>query len=259
MRFIKKPVTIEAFQLGIDNIPDWFMNKVTANDIILHNNETEITADIKTLEGVMHANFMDYIIKGVKGEIYPCKPDIFINTYTSVNSGKGTTRFNFNAEYIHINSILNIIDNSTVLKLFSRLKRDIKHHIHKLGNQIDDKFCLCVDHPGEISDGYHTFDELYHHRTLLFNVICNQFSNLAWKSLQHHNPEENPMYDDMFIVGINTPEGQATYHCNMEYWDMFNVKELDNAPEWDGHTPEDAIKRIYSLNILIEQRKIGIE
>lgn len=103
------------------------------------------------------------------------------------------------------------------------------------------------DNIGEFSDGYHTFNELYHHRAILFAVICNQFKNLAWKSLNHSDNDE-PMYDDMFIVGINTPQGPASYHYNIEpYWDMFDVKELPKAPEWDGHTPDDAIKRIYSL------------
>ena len=79
---------------------------------------------------------------------------------------------------------------------------------------------------GNLSDGYHTFNELYHHRAVLFSV-----------------------FDGMFIVGIETPEGQATYHYDIEpYWDMFKVKELEKAPKWDGHTPEDAINRIASLS-----------
>ena len=100
---------------------------------------------------------------------------------------------------------------------------------------------------GEFSDGYHTFDELYHHRAILFSVICNTYPELAWKSKQHHDPAQ-PMYDGMFIVGIQTPEGQATYHYDMDpYWDMFHIKELETAPEWDGHTPEEAIRRISTL------------
>lgn len=103
------------------------------------------------------------------------------------------------------------------------------------------------DNIGEFSDGYHTFNELYHHRAILFAVICNQFKNLAWKSLNHSDNDE-PMYEGMFVVGINTPQGPANYHYNINpYWDMFHCKELPNAPEWDGHTPDDAIKRIYSL------------
>lgn len=106
---------------------------------------------------------------------------------------------------------------------------------------------LNSDNIGEFSDGYHTFNELYHHRAILFAVICDQFKDLAWKSLNHSDNDE-PMYDGMFIVGINTPQGPASYHYNIEpYWDMFDVKELPKAPEWDLHTPDDAIKRIYSL------------
>ena len=98
---------------------------------------------------------------------------------------------------------------------------------------------------GDLSDGYHTFNELYHHRAILFSVICNVFKNRAWKSKKHH---DGTMYDGMFIVGIDTPKGQATYHYDIDpYWDMFQVKELPNAPEWDGHTPDEAINRISTL------------
>ena len=56
------------------------------------------------------------------------------------------------------------------------------------------------------------------------------------------------MYSGMFIVGIETPKGQATYHYDINlYWDMFAVKELEYAPKWDGHTPEQAIERVASL------------
>jgi hypothetical protein len=98
---------------------------------------------------------------------------------------------------------------------------------------------------GEVSDGYHTFNELYHHRAVLFSVIVHDHRDISWKSRRHH---DGSMYDDMFIVGIDTPEGPATYHYDVDpYWDMFDCKELDNAPEWDGHTSDDAIRRISSL------------
>lgn len=99
---------------------------------------------------------------------------------------------------------------------------------------------------GDFSDGYHTFDELYHHRAVLFSVICNQNPLSAWKAKKHH---DGTMYDGMFIVGINTPEGQATYHYDINpYWEMFNVPETELAPEWDGHTPDEAIRRIGLLD-----------
>lgn len=49
----------------------------------------------------------------------------------------------------------------------------------------------------------------------------------------------------MFIVGIETNWGQATYHYDVDKcWDMFRCRELERAPEWDGHTPDQAIERI---------------
>lgn len=98
---------------------------------------------------------------------------------------------------------------------------------------------------GETSDGYHTFNELYHHRALLFSVIVRNYPELCWKSKKHHAGD---MYEGMFIVGINTPDGQASYHYDIDpYWDMFECKELEFAPEWDGHTPDQAIERIGKL------------
>ena len=102
----------------------------------------------------------------------------------------------------------------------------------------------------KVSDGYHTFDELYHHRAILFSVICNQNSAIAWKSKSHH---DGTMFANMFIVGIDTPFGQATYHYDVNpYWDYFKVKALDNAPEWDGHTPATAIKRLLDFGLQIK-------
>ena len=98
---------------------------------------------------------------------------------------------------------------------------------------------------GETSDGYHTFNELYHHRAVLFSVIVKAFPEHAWKARQHH---DGTMYSGMFIVGIDTPEGQASYHYDIDpYWDMFECRELERAPEWDGHTPAQAIERIGRL------------
>lgn len=97
---------------------------------------------------------------------------------------------------------------------------------------------------GELSDGFHTFNELYHHRAILFSIICNQNKELAWKSKSH---DDGTMYANMFIVGIDTPLGQFTYHYDVKpYWEIFNVKALDYAPKWDGHKPSD-IDRLFSL------------
>ena len=84
MKFRKKPVVIEAFLLtgNVDQLEDpvWFVDLIKAGTA-----ERVATGwAIQTLEGRMTAQWGDYIIKGVKEEIYPCKPDIFEATYEAV-------------------------------------------------------------------------------------------------------------------------------------------------------------------------------
>ena len=95
-----------------------------------------------------------------------------------------------------------------------------------------------------ISDKWHTFEELYYHRMILFKKKKKAHKDKAWKSKQHH---DGTMFEDDFIVGIETPEGQYSYHYNLKYWELFEeIDELEKAPEWDGHKPED-ITRLLSL------------
>lgn len=98
------------------------------------------------------------------------------------------------------------------------------------------KFEFDVERIGLIGDGYHTLDDLYYHRMVLFSVICNTYKDKAWKSLKH---SDGTMYDDYFIVGVVTPEGDYTYHYHIDHWSEFDVREIDLAPEWDSHKPED--------------------
>ena len=90
MKYRKKPVVIEAFQLNARGLvgEDWFWDAVSNNTIITHDfgkyHPEPAWCEIKTLEGTMKACVGDYIIKGVNGEIYPCKPDIFEKTYELV-------------------------------------------------------------------------------------------------------------------------------------------------------------------------------
>jgi hypothetical protein len=72
MKFKNKPKVIEAFQFRCDPCPDWFMDKVTDLSIITHDKYCDIQT--RAVHG-------DFIIKGIKGEIYPCKPDIFERNY----------------------------------------------------------------------------------------------------------------------------------------------------------------------------------
>lgn len=87
-QYRKKPVTIQAIRLTQYNTEAvlTFCNKL---GIIASSEEDGIS--IKTLEGVMKASTGDYIIKGVAGEFYPCKPDIFEETYERVENGQQET------------------------------------------------------------------------------------------------------------------------------------------------------------------------
>lgn len=95
----------------------------------------------------------------------------------------------------------------------------------------------------DISDGYHTMDELYYHRTVLFSVIANLHRDRSYKSWKH---EDGSMFDDMFIAVIKTANGDYSYHCDAKYWDLFKIPEREFAEKWDGHLPKD-VDRLFSL------------
>ena len=88
MKFRKKPVVIEAFKLGENGTnehqPEWYRKAMQNGVVIQHGvpwDSESHYATIKTLEGEMKASHGDYIIQGINGELYPCKPDIFEKTY----------------------------------------------------------------------------------------------------------------------------------------------------------------------------------
>lgn len=84
-KYRKKPVVIEAFFYSADSNtwPEWFMRYVSMDVIRAY----ETHCDINTLEGSMRGELGDAIILGIKGEAYPCKPDIFAATYEPVEAG----------------------------------------------------------------------------------------------------------------------------------------------------------------------------
>lgn len=100
---------------------------------------------------------------------------------------------------------------------------------------------------GEMSDGYHTFNELYHQRMMLFAALVKAYKDKAWKSYKHEDGE--PCFGGgWFIVGIDTPEGSYTYHYESKDFDLFDCVELPVAKHWDGHTEAD-VGRLMSLNV----------
>lgn len=84
MKYRKKPVIIDAMQFNGNFVLSDFQHWLMGVDPERKCMYVEDTLQIKTLEGVMTANIGDYIIQGVKGELYPCKPDIFEATYEAV-------------------------------------------------------------------------------------------------------------------------------------------------------------------------------
>ena len=100
---------------------------------------------------------------------------------------------------------------------------------------------------GMISDGYHTMNDLYYHRTVLFAALVNTYKYNSWKSRRHEDGQLC-FGGGWFLVCIETPEGPYSYHCEDKYWDMFNCLEREVAKPFDGHTPED-VTRLLSLNI----------
>lgn len=84
MKFRKKPVLIEAFRFGVDPTPNWpFFGSKT--EVGFDEQKKQPFLLISTLEGIMRADYSDWVIQGVKGEIYPCKDEIFKATYEAVN------------------------------------------------------------------------------------------------------------------------------------------------------------------------------
>jgi hypothetical protein len=105
----------------------------------------------------------------------------------------------------------------------------------------------------KISDGYHTFGELYEHRIELFIalVYCADEYLLgrlggAWRSKKHDDGSE---WDGWFIMGIGADEGkQITYHLPNKYWDRCDfVETLERAPKWDGHSSDDVLERLRKI------------
>lgn len=94
---------------------------------------------------------------------------------------------------------------------------------------------------GNISDGFHTFNELYEHRNLLFVNLAIVNLEIAFKTWLN---DEKEKWEGWFILGINTEFGQITYHLPSKFWDMAPVKEVEYNFDYDGHTSNDVIERL---------------
>lgn len=96
----------------------------------------------------------------------------------------------------------------------------------------------------KMSDGYHTFDDLYEQRLILSAALAKNNPH-AWKSKRHEDGSV-PFGGGWFIMGFDTDEGCYTYHYELKDWDLFQCKELDKGKLWDGHTSKD-VRRLLSI------------
>ena len=113
---------------------------------------------------------------------------------------------------------------------------------------ITDAKRLLADMPAadveKMSDGYHTFADLYEQRLILSAALAKNNPH-AWKSKRHEDGSV-PFGGGWFIMGFDTDEGCYTYHYELKDWDLFQCKELDKGKPWDGHTSKD-VRRLLSI------------
>ena len=107
-----------------------------------------------------------------------------------------------------------------------------------------DVICAPAADVEKMSDGYHTFADLYEQRLILSAALAKNNPN-AWKSKRHEDGSV-PFGGGWFIMGFDTDEGCYTYHYELKDWDLFQCKELDKGKPWDGHTSKD-VRRLLSI------------
>lgn len=105
----------------------------------------------------------------------------------------------------------------------------------------------------QISDGYHTFAELYEHRHALFLALVSTMPECFCMSWRHSDGEPCFGGNEWFIVIGELPTGQqVSYHLPKALWDKAEatgVQVVDKAPQWDGHSSADVAKRILDFAI----------
>ena len=104
---------------------------------------------------------------------------------------------------------------------------------------------------GDVSDGYHTFDELYEFRKVYNAALFNEWAKTGkysvHKSIKHYEGDEC-FGGDWFIVVAVLPEGQISNHYKMKDWELFKIPSFGRALyEFDGHNSEDVLSRLKSL------------
>lgn len=134
-------------------------------------------------------------------------------------------------------------------KKIKELKKNISK-LYDIAQDIELEPFKDIDNIGEFSDGYHTFNELYEFRKVynasLFNEWAKQKKYDVHKSKKHFDGEL--CFGGYFIVVAILPTGQISNHYELKEWYLFQCEETEKAKyEFDGHTPQDVIKRLKEL------------
>lgn len=106
-----------------------------------------------------------------------------------------------------------------------------------------------------ISDGSHTFEELYEHRHALTLALMHCLPTMSWFSLRHEDDEPPFGSEDWFIVGIQLPTGAITYHLPIRLLEAARstgATELQKARLWDGHNSSDVLTRLKTWASLVK-------
>lgn len=96
----------------------------------------------------------------------------------------------------------------------------------------------------KISDGFHTFDELYEHRHALFIALMKSHPKISWRANNH---DDGSIFPGWFIAGMFLPTGNITYHLPMKAWadlDGIGIVTSLDAPKWDGHNANEVVQRL---------------
>lgn len=102
----------------------------------------------------------------------------------------------------------------------------------------------------KISDGYHTFKELYDHRIQIYIALCREITKTdkfkVWRTRFH---SDGTSFEGWFVLGIGYDKGeQITYHLPLEKWhECAFAVDLSEAPTFDGHTSADVLERLKQL------------
>lgn len=121
--------------------------------------------------------------------------------------------------------------------------------------------------PGNYSDGFHTFEELYYYR-MCYNALVaalitfikkHPFNSPKFQEIDVIKSKKHfggtPCYDgNWFVVMIKTPFGQISNHYKMEYWDKFDCRVTKQGWKWDGHNMKESTERILKVIKYLNQR-----